>query len=218
MSEVTASPKKLTVNQKALAEKTIKIKYNGLIEALKTTATLVEQQNQPLPAYPAYKKAGTGNYLAGSYQTYDSFQFPKGTIVSEEMQAALNAATAAHHALESAVSALDSLVASENAKIADENKARKAKVQEAQNAKGRVAQTLASQRDDAILNVAFQGEDAAMLEILQAIPGPAEIMEQMRAANFELSQALPTVTGIGSKSPKVLSGSAEVSIKITQDE
>lgn len=134
------------------------------------------------------------------------------------MQNALNSATLAYKGLKQAEAVLDALVASENARIRDENEERAKKVLEAQNAKGRVAQLLASQRDDAILNVAFQGEDAEMLAVLNAIPGPQEIMAQLESAGFELASALPTVTGIGSRSPKVLNGASEVAIKIVTDD
>lgn len=89
--------------------------------------------------------------------------------------------------------------------LREENARRQALRSGAQHVRILTAQRLAVARDEAILQIAFQGEDSEMMEFLHNLPTPESVMKELRESGIELTKALPQTTGIGSRYPETLS-------------
>lgn len=202
--------KGLTATQKALAEKTIKLKYNGLIMAIANSTTKVEKENEPLPLPPVMPNEyhwKVPRDLRGQICGKDYPLPPSIDRLIEEIDREMDG-------LQRKVDSLSLALRMERERVIKENDERDKKIGEAREAKHAYTQTLAAERDNTILRIAFEGESSEMLDFLKSLPGPAKAMDDLKALGFELAAPISEETGIGKHTPKQLSGPTEVSVSI----
>ncbi len=211
--------------QKTLAEKTIKIKFNGTIASLRAATTEVERDNPALPTLPTpHCNCDDSFSLEGDGCGYPYSNRNRTTMLDDSQQwpqAVKDAAVALNTALKEANLQYDLLKASiteANEMTREENRLRQDKVNGAAKARFVLCDQLAAERDDRILDVAFQGEDSEMLDFLKSLPTPNAIADRLKLVGMSLTKALPTVTGIGEKMPKHLNqSSVTVNVGVQED-
>lgn len=227
-----ATPRKpLSASQKALAERTVKVTYNGLINSLSNAKTKVEMDNQPLP-YPMTLVMGMpygttsvnkGAFVVNGVHKAEPTKamlaaLDKANKAAEEYNTLLADIVTKAREVERLIQNVEKEVQDETNRISKKNDDRKARCLEAAQAKMKIAEQLQAQRDQHILKIAFDGEPAEMLDFLKALPGPADIMKEIKKAGFELASPISEKTGVGDVTPKSLTGSdssAAVQVNIT---
>lgn len=214
--------------QKALAEKTIKIKFNGTIAELRAATTVAEKDNPALPLLPSLSCGLPSGFKLGmdddesGYSAYgrsarghapllqDGQTWPDEVKkLAPELDTLIKAAVALFDDMNKAVT-------DANLITIDENVRRKEIRSGAARARTVLCSELAAERDDTILDIAFKGEDQEMLDFLKSLPTPQSISRRLEKVDMHLTKLLPTITGIGEKIPAHLSQS-NVTVKIAVD-
>lgn len=201
-----ARRKPLNQKQKAIAEKAIKIKYNGLINNLRNTPTQVEvdTKNQDHVRTPRMYDWATKDWSK-----------EEGTIDWPDDALAIAVRVAvADKALDALKEEFDGIFKAADEKVREFNKGQDAIRTTAKRARMAICLKLEEERDNAILAVAFDGEDAAA-GFLATLPTAASVTARLLAdSSYDLSRALPDTTGIGDKMPTSLN-TAGTSVRIT---
>ena len=225
----TVPAKPWTQKQKDLAERAIKLKYNGLINALADIQTEHEVANRPVNSLPAGPTTHVTAYYGGrqpeAYTAPSSCDngwpehIKKAALElysfwqqwADEFRTAHEAYRAKKAALEAEWKELDTKLLEEcldktqtvNDLIDAENEKRYEARELGRKARVSTVMKLREQRDQSILNVAFRGE-TGMDEFLSSLPSPETVTEMLTDCGCSLTKELPEVTGIGETNPTSL--------------
>jgi len=194
--------------QKALGEKAIKVRYNGLINSLHSASTRAEADNPVLPHL--HEPRLLRNVPAPSIVTPPNY----GDV--EEDKKRWDAKTKAsatkfkrlYDKLQAAKVELQTCLSEQNEQIKQDNLTRDKIRREASTVRRSVCDQLASERDSLILRVAFEGESAEMMQLLNSLPSPGSIAAMLKSEGITLTKALPETSGIGERLPTALSTTA----------
>lgn len=181
--------------QKTLGEKAIKLRYNGMISQLCDCATTAEVENELLPVVnltvnrdeeliwsnadhvlPQYEAAARNN---------EAF-----AIVLAELKQAITQVNNCIDLFERGVNRI--------------NEERSEVLEQAKAVRRRIVASLRSQRDEAILDLAFKDEGQEMEEFLKSLPTPEKMVELFKQHGLQLTTDLEAVTGIGESNPEAL--------------
>lgn len=166
---------KLTVKEKTTAEKVIKLHYNNLINGVKGVTSTVEEAAEGISCTSGYN----------STPIMDQEHVPMALRIQLVLL---------KRKQEDAERKYNELVRDYNAQQSDIRR-------EAQAKRRQVVDRLRAMRDEAILNITFQGEGEHMLEFLKSLIDKGEVLRELKSLGIELTKELPSSTGIGEGTP-----------------
>ena len=162
----------MNIKQKALVERAIKIRYNGLIQSLEKTETVVETEFRGL-------------------NTHAYIRQPHGD--AEDLPPALKRDFIA---IKNSVKALEEHLQAENER-------RHAIRTDAERKRRAVIAELRRERDERIIEVAFEGEEKDVVAQLKTLPTAKQVVG--RLGPLKLTAELIEAAGVGEDRPAVLS-------------
>ena len=201
---------RMNQKQKAIAEKAIRLRFNGFIESLRNTASLVERENENLaapvpPPFYAVKKERKDEDGSSWLPNVELRKLHRDKLRADKRAAKAQDRLSEKYDKDSAkiegTRAQIEQVFTEALK--QENTQRAEAQRQARTKRLTVVSNLKVQRDEMILAVAFQGEGAEMMAILQGLP---KALDVEKALGLKLSRALVEATGIGERNPRLLNG------------
>lgn len=178
----------MSFREKQLAEKAIKLRYNGLINQLKTTLTMEETANEDLRALV------WGDSYYGVRRPDNECKYPA------RLQRMITRYDEVSERRKRMKQEIDEAIRLENDKIREENDKRRKRRAEARSARMQLVSQLQVLRDDAIIDIA-SSESRALRELIDKLPDPKSIK---LPGKYKLSRELTAVTGIGDKNPENL--------------
>ena len=195
-AETSLIARPLTQGQKNLLQKSVTLRFNGMIRAINEGVSEQEEIHQNLPSVHREWEA----YVSGPrLQSLPRRDYPPA--IREVLDEMIREEQQLQKEMARVISLLKKRTETFVRMVREENDRRTEICEKAREARRSVIQELRQTRDTAIEDIAFHGQEDAREYAHSVVPDPADVLRKLARLGAKSTFELPVTTGVGDRNP-----------------